>query len=176
MVDLVELRSDAFRTFPLTPQDFPALQELWNKCADYVQVVYGRPPEPDEAQSVYEAGPEHGYGPRGKMFYGITAPSDDTLIGVLDAFRDHPHEGVWYVGLLLLSPDTRGSRLGRNVVDAFAEAARAQGASEIQLNVVEQNEGAHRFWAECGFTEIRRWQQRLGARESTFIRMRRPLD
>ena len=176
MVDLVELRSDVFRTFPLGPQDFPALQELWNDSADYVQVVYGRPPEPDEARSVYEAGPEQGYGPQSKMFYGIKAASGDTLIGVLDAFRNHPHEGAWYIGLLLLSPDTRGSGIGRKVVDALADAARAHGASEIQLNVVEQNESAHRFWIECGFTEMRRWNQNMGARESTFIRMRRQLS
>ena len=176
MVDLVELRSDAFRTFPLTPHDFPALQELWNNCADYVQSVYGRPPEPDEAQSVFEAGPEQGYGQQGKMFYGITPPSGDKLIGVLDVFRNYPHEGMWYIGLLLLSPQTRGSGIGRKVVEAFAEAARAHGASEIQLNVVEQNESAHRFWIECGFIEVRRWQQHLGARASTFIRMRRPLN
>jgi len=176
VVDLVELSGDAFRTFPLAPHDFPALQQLWNDSADYVKVVYGRPPQHDEAQSVYEAGPEQGYGPQGKMFYGITAASGDKLIGVLDAFRNHPHEGSWYIGLLLLSPDTRGSGIGRKVVDALTHAARAQGASEIQLNVVEQNESAHRFWATCGFTEVGRWRQRLGARESTFIRMRRPLD
>ena len=171
---LVELVSDVFRTFPLTPKDFPALQELWNSCAEYVEVVYGRPPLTNEAQSVYEAGPEQGYGPQGKMFYGITASRGDKLIGVLDAFRDYPRVGVWYVGLLLLSPHTRGSGLGRKVVDAFAEAACAHGASELQLNVVEQNRGAHRFWIDCGFTEVRRCQQLLGARESTFIRMRRP--
>jgi len=61
-------------------------------------------------------------------------------------------------------------------VDALADAARAHGASEIQLNVVEQNESAHRFWIECGFTEMRRWNQNMGARESTFIRMRRQLS
>lgn len=173
MVDLVELRSDTFRTFQLTPEDFPALQQLWSDSAEYVQVVYGRPPEPDEAQSVYEAGPEQGYGPRGKMFYGIKAAGGDKLIGVLDAFRNHPEPDVWYIGLLLLSPNTRGSGIGHHVVEAFADAARAHGACEIQLNVVEQNESARRFWIACGFCEVRRWQQRLGARESTFIRMRR---
>jgi GNAT superfamily N-acetyltransferase len=176
VVDQVELRSDVFRTFQLTSQDFPALQQLWNNSADYVEAVYGRSPEPNEAQSVYEAGPEQGYGPQGKMFYGITATDGDRLIGVLDVFRNHPREGVWYIGLLLLSPDTRGSGIGRNVVETFAEAARTQGASEIQLNVVEQNESAHHFWIECGFTEVRRWRQSMGARESTFIRMRRQLN
>ena len=175
MVDLVELRSNVFHTFPLTPQDFPALQHLWNDSAEYVEVVYGRPPEPDEAQSVYEAGPEQGYGPQGKMFYGIKAAGDDKLIGVLDAFRNHPEPGVWYIGLLLLSPDTRESGLGRKIVEAFADAAQAHAATEIQLNVVEQNEGARRFWIKRGFTEVRRWQQRLGVLDSTFIRMRRRL-
>lgn len=175
MVDFVELRGDEFRTFPLTRNDFPALQQLWNDSADYVEVVYGRPPHADEAQSVYEAGPEQGYGAAGKMIYGIKPASGDTLIGILDAFRNHPYDGVWYIGLLLLSPGTRGSGIGRKVVDAFARAAATHGAAEIQLNVVEQNSAAHRFWMECGFTEVRRWRQRLGARESTFIRMRRPL-
>ncbi len=53
--------------------------------------------------------------------------------------------------------------------------AAARGARELQLNVLEHNEAGHRFWLARGFAEMRRWRQRLGARESTFIRMRREL-
>ncbi|HEV2879494.1 MAG TPA: GNAT family N-acetyltransferase [Candidatus Eremiobacteraceae bacterium] len=170
----IELRGAGFRAFPLTPDHLPALQRLLEASRDYFELVLGRPPGPAEAQSVLRAGPEECRDASNKMIYGLTrADGGDEIIGVLDVFRNYPESGAWYIGLLLLSPDTRGSGLGREVVDAFVYAAKAEGAREIQLNVVDQNKGGLRFWTECGFTEVRRWQQHFGQRESTFIRMRR---
>ena len=109
------------------------------------------------------------------MLFGLSFAAQDELVGVLDAFRDYPEPGTWYIGLLLFSPRSRGAGLGRDVTEALADMARDHGARELQLNVVEQNEAAYRFWTALGFREVRRWRQRLGERESTFIRMRRTI-
>jgi GNAT superfamily N-acetyltransferase len=177
---VLELRGKLFRAFPLMPEHGAALWRLLEASADYSELVLGRSPTPADAEAVYMAGPEDGREPGEKILLGITSTMQSTdvsapLSGVLDAFRNYPDPGVWYIGLLLFSPDERVRGLGRAVVEALADGARASGAHELQLNVVEQNVKAHRFWQARGFTEIRRWRARFGERDSVFIRMRRPL-
>ena len=175
MEALTQLQGTRFRARELNSDDGPELQRLLEASADYYELVLGRAPGPAEAQSVYLAGPETGRNPANKMLLGLAAVDRPDLIGVLDAFRDYPEAGVWYLGLLLFAPSARKGGIGREVVEAFAGAARARGAHELQLNVVEQNESAYRFWKAVGFEEVRRWRQRLGERDSVFIRMRRSL-
>jgi RimJ/RimL family protein N-acetyltransferase len=175
MTDLTTLEGPQFIAHELTSDDGPALQGLLEKCKDYHELVLGHPPGPAEAQAIFYAGPETGHNPENKMLLGIALKDSGQLIGVLDTFRDYPEHGVWYIGLLLLSPTARNSGIGREVVESFALSAAERDAHELQLNVVEQNEAGQRFWTRCGFSEVRRWSQWLGARESVLIRMRRPL-
>jgi ribosomal protein S18 acetylase RimI-like enzyme len=175
MTDLKSLEGARFTASELGTDDGPSLQGLLEECADYHELVFGRPPGPAEAQSAFYAGPEDGRSPENKMLLGIRLKGSQRLDGVLDAFRDYPERGVWYIGVLLFSPAARSSGAGRDVVETLARAAQERGAGELQLNVVEQNEAAHRFWLRCGFSEVRRWRQWLGARESVLIRLRRPL-
>jgi len=175
MSELATLRGVLFRARALNADDGPQLQSLLEACTDYHELVLGHPPGPAEAQSVYYAGPEAGRDPENKMLFGILKPDEVELVGVLDAFRDYPEPGTWYVGLLLLAPRARGGGLGREVVEVFAAEARTRGARELQLNVVTQNQAGLRFWKDVGFDEVRRWRQRLGSLESTFVRMRRQL-
>ena len=176
MTDLAKLEGTRFSAFELTDSDGPALQALLDECVDYHELVLGHPPGPAEAQSVFYAGPEAGTHPDNKMLFGIQRQGRSQLVGVLDAFRDYPQTGVWYIGLLLFSPAARNTGIGKEVIESFALAARQRGAHELQLNVVEQNEAGLRFWMRYGFSEVRRWRQWLGARESVFIRMRRSLN
>jgi GNAT superfamily N-acetyltransferase len=138
--------------------------------------VLGREPGPAEALSVFYAGPEEGRDPVDKILLGITPAGETRLIGVLDAFRDYPEPGTWYIGLLLLDPDVRRGGLGAEILEAFAGAASRGGARELALNVVEQNRLAHVFWSRHGFRETRRWLQKYGSRRSTLIRMSRSLE
>ncbi|HXW52301.1 MAG TPA: GNAT family N-acetyltransferase [Candidatus Acidoferrales bacterium] len=169
------LRGQDFSTHPLTDADAPELQHLLERCADYFHVVLDRDPGPAEALAVFYAGPEEGKEPGDKVLVGITARDDNRLLGVLDAFRDYPESGVWYIGLLLFDPAARRAGLGASVLDALAQEAAAAGARELQLNVVEQNTLAFAFWKRHGFSERRRWPQHFGQRESVFIRMARSL-
>jgi GNAT superfamily N-acetyltransferase len=137
--------------------------------------VLDREPGPAEALGVFYAGPEEGQGPGDKILLGITGPGGGPLIGVLDAFRNYPERGVWYIGLLLFDPDARRAGLGAQVLETLVAEAKRAGAHELQLNVVEQNTLGHAFWSRHGFVERRRWPQRYGSRESVFIRMALPL-
>jgi ribosomal protein S18 acetylase RimI-like enzyme len=164
------------RLDPWTAEDEPAVARLFAASADYFEIVLGRPPRSGDAQALYSDGPEEGRSPDGKMLFGIRVPDDEALVGVLDVFAHYPEPGVWYIGLVLLEPTARTRGLGRAVVESFAHDARSQGATELQINVVEHNAAALSFWTRLGFKETRRWRQRYGERESTFIRMRRKLE
>ena len=173
---MIELSGSQFEAKPLTDADAAELQALLEDCADYFNLVLGREPGPADALSVFYAGPEEGQDPNGKILLGIIEPQNQKLVGVLDAFRNYPTPETWYIGLLLLDPRARRGGLGAAIVDGFASKARAAGAKELQLNVVEQNKLGRAFWHRNGFVEIHRWQQHFGERDSTFIRMSRRLD
>jgi GNAT superfamily N-acetyltransferase len=174
-VNEVQLAGPTFETRSLTDRDAAELQGLLERCADYFQVVYSREPGPAEALAVFYAGPEEGRDPKNKIFLGVTERGRSDLVGVLDAFRDYPMPGSWYIGLLLLDPRARRAGLGAQILEEFVLFAARSGARELQLNVVEQNTLAHAFWSRHSFQEVRRWPQCFGERESVFIRMSRPL-
>lgn len=175
MTEVPKFQGCAFEAQELTAARGPELQTLLEQSSDYFETVVGRPTDRAEAQALFYTGPEEGHDFTGKMLYGISARGRNELCGVLDAFRGYPHARVWYIGLLLLSPQARRSGIGQDIVEAFCLMARQHGADEVQLNVVEQNVLAYQFWQRCGFTETKRWMQRYGARASIFIRMHRVL-
>jgi GNAT superfamily N-acetyltransferase len=108
-----------------------------------------------------------------KVLIGLFRPGDD-LVGVIDAFRDHPVPGEWWLGLLLLEPRERGQGLGRSVYDQFEGWAAAQGATTMWLSVVERNRRAYDFWGRLGFEEVERRPLAAGAgNPGTVIVMKR---
>lgn len=156
----------------LTPEDGPEVQALMERCADHAELVMGVPPGPAEAQSLYMGLPE-GKGYEDKLLLGVFT-AERQLVGVLDALRDYPEPGEWWIGLLLLEPEQRGHGLGERIYNTFERWVATQGARAIQLGVVERNTAGERFWRRLGFVEVRRtppW--RLGVRENVSIVMRR---
>ncbi len=164
---------DGYSLAVLTPEDGPLAQHLCERCADYSEMLMGVPPGPAEAQSLYMALPD-GKTYEDKILLGIFAGSED-LAGVLDAVRNFPGSGAWWLGALLLDPARRGQGLGTRVYRAFEQWAASCGAQAILLTVVEQNEASYRFWQRLGFADQGRATRRFGARESVFITMRRAL-
>jgi ribosomal-protein-alanine N-acetyltransferase len=53
-------------------------------------------------------------------------------------------------------PEARGAGAGRRLVEAALEAARADGAERVFLEVAEDNLAALRLYAGCGFGEVGR--------------------
>jgi GNAT superfamily N-acetyltransferase len=160
---------------PLTAEDGQEVQALMERCSDHAELTMGLLPGPAEAQSLYAQLPE-GKDYDDKILLGIYT-AERQLVGVLDAVRDYPEPGEWYIGLLLLEPAQRRHGLGERVYRAFERWAASQGAQGIRLAVVEQNVDGERFWRRLGFTEIRRTApQRLGVRDNVMIVMRRPVS
>jgi ribosomal protein S18 acetylase RimI-like enzyme len=96
------------------------------------------------------------------------------LAGVLDAVRDYPAPGDWWLGLLLLAPAQRNQGLGQRVYQAFEHWAGENGARCIYLGVLAENTDAYRFWQKAGFELVeRRPAQHFGQVEHVVITMRK---
>lgn len=159
----------------LTPDDGPAIQQLCERSGDYFDVITGLPPGPAEAQSLFVALPE-GSSYEDKALIGVFAPTG-TLIGVMDAVRNAPEPGEWWLGALLLDPEWRNRGLGARLYHAFEWWAGAMGAQGVHLSVVEPNMRALKFWQRLGFGEIERHPPHLfGAKVSATLILRRSMS
>jgi ribosomal protein S18 acetylase RimI-like enzyme len=149
------------------------LQEFYERCADYVELITGQPPGPDEAEELLASLPR-GKTHEDKFVIGLfDAPGH--LIGVLDVIRDYPKRDEWFLGLLMLAPALRRHGLGERVYRRLEEWVRACGGKAVHLIVQEQNPGALRFWQRMGFELKGMGKQQLRTRENVYLRMTRDL-
>jgi ribosomal protein S18 acetylase RimI-like enzyme len=152
----------------------PELQAFYEGCADFVELVTGQPPGPDEAADLLRSLPR-GKSHDDKFVIGLfDAPGHQ--VGVLDVVRDYPRPGEWYLGLLMFGPGWRNRGLGERVYRRLEEWVRALGGHAVHLVVQEQNPGALRFWKRMGFEVRGMGKQRMKGRESVFLRMSRDLS
>ena len=90
--------------------------------------------------------------------------------------RNYPVDTTWWIGLLLLAPETRGQGLGRKVIDGFTEYVRLEKGRAIMLGVVEENRAAYRFWQQMGFELVSQTEPLIfGKKIQTVYVMRRDL-
>jgi RimJ/RimL family protein N-acetyltransferase len=153
--------------------DTPALQDLLERCADFSWLVEGQPPFPQAAEEQLADLPP-GKGLEDKYIYGIY--TENTLVGVLDAIRGYPQEGVWWIGLLLLDPAQRGRGTGEQALHIFVDWAGQQGAGTFMLGVVEENQRGLQFWQRMGFELVETRPPRLfGRKEQVVLVMRKDI-
>lgn len=78
----------------------------------------------------------------------FAASSNNQLIGAVLA----GHDG-WrgYLYHMAVSPEYRGRRIGRQLVERAVEAIRKKGIPKIHCMVLRENISAQKFWISCGF-------------------------
>jgi ribosomal protein S18 acetylase RimI-like enzyme len=158
----------------LEPEQVEPLQRLIERCADFTQLVEGEGVSPQAAQDIFRSVPE-GRSIRDKFVYGVL-DQKGTIEGVLEGIRHYPDDSTWWIGLLLLAPETRGHGLGQKVIQAFSEYVDANQGAAIMLGVVEQNRAAYRFWQQQGFELVRQTEPRtFGKKTQTVYVMRKEL-
>ncbi len=164
------------RVCPLTPSEHTALlQQLYEKCSDYVLLVDGHAVSPDTAEQTFIETPP-GRSLDDKFIFGVFRP-DGALVGMLEGMRDYPEAGIWWIGLLLIVPEARRGGLGRRLVHSFAGYARSCRCKAIMLGVVDENAPALRFWQSLGFTLVRRSEpRRFDEKEHIVNVMRLPIE
>ena len=64
---------------------------------------------------------------------------------------DEGDDGVWFLAMLTVSPDRQDSGLGRRLLTASEEFARAHGATRISMTVVHQRHELINWYARRGY-------------------------
>ena len=151
----------------LKPGDAVILQQLFDRCPDYAEIVEGEEVSPAAAEELFQSLPPGG-SLSNKLVAGIFHPRGE-IDGVLEVMKHYPEENIWWIGLLLLVPDTRNQGVGRSLLEAFMDFARANGGKAIMLGVVEDNRSAYRFWTQNGFGLVRKTEPRLFGKKNQYV-------
>lgn len=152
----------------LTDADAATIQDLYVRCTAFVELVEGRPPASDEGSDLLHAKPPS-VKDEDKLVFGLF--EDGQLIGALDILRGYPNPEIWYLGLLMLSPDARNRGLGAQAYSATRKWVAANGGQAIRLVVQAQNDAALRFWERQGLVVIGATTQDLAGRTNAVFRM-----
>ncbi len=143
-------RSLTFKNFSLK-HDFEAVRALLIACNDYVIFEQGEPTDDAYVTGYFRNCPP-GQNPVLKHSIGVF--DGETLVGLVDLIDGYPRPRDCYLGLLLLTPKARGRGLGPQVLDRLITAAQARSNKRMLLCVLEENQGAQRFWKGQGFVPL----------------------
>ena len=154
----------------LGQSDLPALQDLLERCADFVTLDEGAPPGPGAAEEALGEVPP-GFSRDDSVVFGIGA---ERLVGMVGLLRGYPEPGAWWIGTFMLDPAVRGRGLGAAVMADLEAWLRGEGCVAVYLAVLERNPDALRFWTRVGYRELDR-RPRKGPRRDPCIRMTRRL-
>jgi len=84
----------------------------------------------------------------------MVALDAEKIVGYINPVIDGPEAWIGGVGVL---PIYRGKGLGRDLMVAAESLARAKGAREISLEVIEGNDRAQRFYERLGYSHTRKF-------------------
>jgi GNAT superfamily N-acetyltransferase len=169
---VISLGLRGYSVHRLSPEDSRAIQALFDKCLDFMLLVDGHPAGAHAGEEEFQDVPP-GRSPADKLMLGIF-DQQGALVGLLDAMKDYPDEGTWWIGLLLFLPEVRSQGLGHVVVSWFAEYVQGNGGQAIMLGVVEENERAYQFWERMGFELVSKTEpRRFGDKTQTVSVMRK---
>jgi GNAT superfamily N-acetyltransferase len=146
--------ADGYCVRELRRVELPALQELFRANSEYFEAVGGQPPRPDEAQLEFEELPPPHLTFSKRWFAGVF-DEPGRLRGVLIVVADLAAQGVWHIALFLLDGQARGTGAAMRLHSALQDWACRSGARWLRLAVISGNVAAERFWAKCGYQQVR---------------------
>ena len=73
------------------------------------------------------------------------------VVGTATGFAEPSEPGRVILVAMFVSPSARGRGVGERLVRAVVDQARADGADDVRLQVVETNDAAARLYQRCGF-------------------------
>jgi RimJ/RimL family protein N-acetyltransferase len=85
------------------------------------------------------------------MFVADPAGGDSPFLGLAGGFADESQPGSVELISMWVDPTNRGAGIGVGLVDSVVDWARAGGARQVELWVVEGNEPAIALYRRCGF-------------------------
>ena len=134
---------------PLDPNaDLPLVEEFYTRAADYWLLADGRAPDRQKALDFFTDCPPN-CDPAASHRLGLFV--DGALMGLAELSFGWPTPGDAYLGLQILAPEARGHGLGRVLLAEVETRARAAGAPQLYLAVLEANPKGRAFWEREGF-------------------------
>ena len=129
----------------LAPGDEAAWRALWS---DYLTFYEATRPE-----EVYATTFARLVDPAEPRTFGLIAETDGTATGIVNCVI-HRHlwrvEDVCYLGDLYVTPETRGTGLGRALIEAVYAEAEALGAPYVYWMTQDFNETARKLYDRVG--------------------------
>jgi GNAT superfamily N-acetyltransferase len=164
------------RIVVLSAEDVPAIQRLYEANPEYSLQVMGRLPKPNDAHDDFHDLPPPDIPLRAQWMWGFIN-SHDELVGVAGIVADLFAPTVWHIGYFMVETKRHGTGAARAIYDVIETYIRDQGAKWLRLGVVIGNARAEKFWASCGYTEVRqRGNYQLGDLTHTVRVLVKPLD
>lgn len=145
-----------FTVRELRQGEVPLLQALLEANPEYFLTINGVPPEPGQAQIEFSELPPQHLRYRRRWVAGIFDRRDGQLVGLIGLLSDFCVAGVWHLSMFLVATHLHGKGTASEVYAALDTWVGACGAQWLRLGVVQGNGRAERFWARCGFLEVRR--------------------
>ncbi|MGH8781667.1 GNAT family N-acetyltransferase [Paraburkholderia sp.] len=150
---LFEVRD--YRAVELVHSDIPVIQRFLTENPEYFLSAEGCMPADTQAKEEFESELPEGWAYTRKHAIGFIDASNElaafaTLVS--DLFAD----GVWHLGLFMLSTDRHGHGVARYLYDGLENWLKASGAKWLRLGVIAGNVRAEHFWERNGYLETRR--------------------
>lgn len=135
---------------PLDPiTDLALVETLYVEAPDYWLFAEGAAPGPAKAAEFFTDGPP-GCDPARSYRLGLF--EDNQLSGLAELSFGYPMPQDAYLGLMLLAPRVQNKGYGKAFLAHVEHLARAAGAPQLYLAVLEKNTRGHAFWSREGFT------------------------
>lgn len=129
--------------------DLSRVAHLCAACTEFFELVEGSPGgESTAAEILAPLPPEYAAGTR--HLFGLA--KGDELVGLVDLLEGYPSPQDWYIGLLLLLPESRRRGLGARFCTEILRWIRTRGGAAVRLVVQHQNPRARVFWERMGFS------------------------
>jgi GNAT superfamily N-acetyltransferase len=130
------------------------LQHFFDTNPAYFLAVNGEPAGPAEAREVLADRPPPGWPYTHRWLLGWL-DADDAVAAMADLATDLLAPGVWHIGLFIVATARHGSGDAQALYGSLEDWARTSGAAWMRLGVVQGNTRAERFWASCGYQQVR---------------------
>jgi len=144
----------ALRLIHLGDAEVPLLQRFFDDNPAYFWAVHGEPALPNEAHEEVHGAVPAGFSHGEKLVIGYQQP-DGALAAMATVITDLFAPRVWHIGLFIVATPRHGNGEARRLHDGIQQWAEDHGALWLRLGVVQGNQRAERFWASCGYTQVR---------------------
>lgn len=133
----------------LNSNDTEEIQCICEKCNDYYILDNGIGTDKNAAKEILEAlPPNKSYDDQYNL--GMF-DKNNVLSAVINIIDGYPEEGVWMLGLLLVSPEKRRIGLGKFFHNDVVEFVKSKNGKKIRIAIFDDNTTALEFWKSLDY-------------------------